>query len=168
MGFDPQIVCKLPYHVAYDLAPIDLELVVPKSFRQVRDVAVEYRVYDVYKTEVAKGSFRLKLEENVEARQAFRFRPPRYGWYTVECHTLTSGQPLLAVGTHLAVTPKYEGMAELREGDSPGGWIDPVSQAFCGLRLMRLHTDQGVETIEKTIPQARQVGLQQAGLAKRI
>ena len=159
LGFDPQIVCKLPHHVAYDLAPVELEFVVPKAFRQVHDVTVQYHVYDVAKTEVAHGSFGLKLTDDVETRQAFRFQPPRYGWYAIECQTLVGDQPLLGVATHLAVTPAYDGLPALREGDSPGGWIDPVKLAFCGLRLMRLHTNQGVETIAKTLPQARQLGL---------
>ena len=159
LGFDPTITTGLPYNVAYDLSPIELELVVPKAFRQIRDVVVDYRVYDVYKSKAARGSFSLKLEDDVEARQTFRFTPPRFGWYTVECHVTTNRQPVLSVGAHLAVTPKVEGLPQLADGDSPGGWIDPVKQAFCGLRLMRLHTTQGEETIEKTLAAAEKLGL---------
>ncbi|MEE8451367.1 MAG: glycosyl hydrolase [Thermoguttaceae bacterium] len=159
LGFDPTITTDLPYNVAYDLTPIELEFVVPKAFRQVRDVVVDYRVYDVYKSEAARGSFSLKLENDVETRQGFPFTPPRFGWYTVECHATTGGHPVLSVGAHLGVTPKVEGLPQLAEGDSPGGWIDPVKQAFCGLRLMRLHTNQGEEAIAKTLAAAEKVGL---------
>ena len=71
LGFDPKI--------AADLSPIELEFVVPKAFRQVRDVVVDYRVYDVYKSEAARGSFSLKLEDDVETRRTFRFKPPQFG-----------------------------------------------------------------------------------------
>jgi hypothetical protein len=160
LGFDPVIKTTLPYQIAYDLSPIALEYVLPRAFRQLREAVVEWHVYDVLKTDVAKDSFPVKLEDDVEVRQSFQFNPPAYGWYTIECLAKTpAGEAILGVGLHLGVTPKFNGLPVLAEGHSPGGWVDPARLAFTGLRLMRLHTQQGADTIEKALAGAEKYGL---------
>ena len=159
-GFDPTLTTQLVENIAYDLSPIELTYTVPAASRRINKAAVEYRVYDVYKTAVATGRFTLKLVDKQEASQTFSFTPPRYGWYEVECHATTAdGRPIRAVGAHVGVTPEFPSMHTLVEGESTHSWIDPAKQAFCGLRLMRLHTGQDIEVIEKTLAQAEKLGL---------
>jgi len=159
LGLDAVVSVKLPYNIAYDLAPIPVEFVLRPATRQVKDLTVEYRVHDVYKAEVAKGSFSLKLEDGAEARQALTFTPPRWGWYTVECLLSDQGGFLMGVGAHVGVTPKFPGMPVLAEGESAGGWVDPPRHGFCGVRSMRVNTGQGADTIEKAIQEAQKYGV---------
>jgi len=114
LGFDPEVLPRLPLHIAYDLSPIDVDVVIEAAFRQVRDVIAEYNVYDVSKSQIASGSFPLALEDGVESRTAFRFAPPRWGWYTIECaFRAKTGERVRAVGAHVGVTPAYDGVPVL-------------------------------------------------------
>ena len=159
LGFDPAVTVDVSNHVTTALAPITCELAVKKAFRKVKEVRAEYRVYDLGKTEVGHGSLALQLEDGVEARQRFPFTPPCWGWYTIECALSTpDGHWLKTVGAHVGFTPPFAGMPDLGTNASPGGAEDPVRQAFCGLRLVRTHTRQKPEHIERLIQLTRQYG----------
>lgn len=159
LGFDPAVTVDVSNHVTTALAPITCELVVKKAFRKVKEVRAEYRVYDLGKTKVGHGSLALQLEDGVEARQRFPFTPPCWGWYTIECALSTpDGHWLKTVGAHVGFTPPFSGMPDLGTNASPGGAEDPVRQAFCGLRLVRTHTRQKPEHIERLIQLTRQYG----------
>ena len=159
IGLDPAVSVKLPYGVAYALAPIHVDFRMKPASRQVKLLTVEYRVHDVHKKEVAGGRFRMKLTDGVEAKHLITFTPPRWGWYTIECRLLDESEFLMAVGAHVGVTPKFPGMPSLAEGESPGGWIDPPRHGFCGLRILRVNTGQGLDAIAKTAEAARKYGL---------
>lgn len=60
---------------------------------------------------------------------------------------------LTTLGEHIGVTPKYEGMVALAEGESKGGWEDVPRQMFVGLSNVRLHpgpqADASLEAAQK-------------------
>ena len=159
LGLDAGVQVKAPYNVVYDLAPVPMEFVVKPATRRVHEIAVSYHIYDAEKHEAGAGQFTLPLTDGQEARHPLDFTPPRWGWYTVECQMAEPhGGELMAVGAHVGVTPKFPGMPVLADGDSPGGWVDPARQGFCGLRLMRINTGQ-MKEIEKTLDQVDKYGL---------
>lgn len=159
LGLDPVVTVDLSNHVTTARAPIPFELTVKKAFRKVKDVRADYHIYDFYKTEVSRGSVALKLEDGVEARQRFSFTPPRWGWYTIECAlSAPDGQWLKTAGAHVGVTPPFAGMPDLGTNAVPGGAEDPERQAFCGLHLVRTHTREKPEHIERLIEWTRQYG----------
>lgn len=144
LGLNLAIETPLPYHVAYDLAPVAADLVVKAGVRRVRQAAVTWNVYDIYKTKIAGGRFDLSLQDPKEVRHTVSFTPPRWGWYMVQFHLAAPGAdgkaaPLAGLAAFLGATPKYPGMPVLAEGDSPGGWEDAPRQAWAGLPNLRVH-----------------------------
>ncbi|HYG75558.1 MAG TPA: glycosyl hydrolase [Planctomycetota bacterium] len=158
LGFKPSIEVKLPYNIAYDFSPVPAEFVVAAANRQISDITVNYTAVDMYRTEIAKGSFELKLQNNVEARQAFSITPPRYGWYTIMCEVVSGGQRLMATGEHFGVTPKFPNMVALAEGQSKSGWDDVARQMFVGLPTIRLHPATTPEKIEGAVAECEKYG----------
>jgi len=159
LGLSAAVETKLPYQIAYELAPIATELIIKPSNRRVHDLGVRWHVYDVFKNEAAAGRFDLKLQDGAEARQAISFTPKKWGWYTVEFALDHEGQFLTGVAGHLGVTPRYPGLPALGEGQSPGGWDDAPRLAFCGLHLMRVHTGKGLDKLEHDVEAAAKYGL---------
>jgi sugar lactone lactonase YvrE len=152
LGLTPSITTSLPYNIAYDLQPVPVEFLVAAANRQVREVDVSYRVQDAFGNAVSQGKFSLPLQNNVEAKQAFSFTPPKLGWYSVSCELSHRGQRLLSIGRHFGVTSKFSGMNTLAAGESPGGWTDAPRQMFVGLVNMRLHAKAGnAEELKKHI-----------------
>jgi hypothetical protein len=159
LGFNPHLEVKLPYSISYEpKKPITCELIVAPANRRLNEVQVNWRVFDVFKTEWSKGTFKVPLKDGVEARQSFTFMPPRYGWFTVQSEVLGNGERLIGIGAHGGVTPRYANMPELKEGDSPGGWEDAPRQMFSGLPLMRLHPDKGMDKFAKDLDLAEKWG----------
>ena len=154
LGLSAAIESKLPYNIAYDLSPVSLELAIKPGNRRVQEIQATYRIHDMYKNEIANGKFDLALQDGVEARHAFTFTPPRFGWYTVSCEIAYQGTPLVSIGAHFGVTPKFPGMPVLAQGESPGNFQDVPRQAFAGLPLMRVHPGQGLDPIEKVLADA--------------
>ena len=143
LGLNVQAKPRLPYHIAYEPGEATVDFVVGKGVRRVRQIAVAWQAVDLHKTRVAHGQFDLALADGVEARRAVRVRLPRFGWYTVEFQVSARGTRLTGIGTHIGVTPRYDGMPTLAEGAAKGGWEDPLRQAFCGLTLLRAHPRPG-------------------------
>jgi len=159
LGLHLAVESDRSYGIAYDFLPAKFELVVKASNRQVRAVDVHWFVHDVWKTEFARGTFRLPLRDGEEARHAVSFSPPRYGWYTVTFAVWEDKRFLMAVGKHLGVTPKFAGLPVLAAGDSPGGWDDAPRQAFAGLPLMRVHVGGGLDKLARDVEQTAKYGL---------
>jgi hypothetical protein len=152
LGLTPSITTSLPYNIAYNLQPVPIEFVVGAANRQVREIDVAYRVQDVFGNQVLQSKFALPLQDNIEAKQAFSFTPPKMGWYTVSCDISHRGQRLLTIGEHFGVTTRFSGMNALAAGESPGGWTDAPRQMFVGLVNMRLHAKGGnAEELKKNI-----------------
>lgn len=140
LGFKPSIKVDAPYNTVYDFAPIELSFAVAAANRQIDNVDVAYRVQDAFGLIVDQGKFDFALENGKEAVRPFKFKPPRYGWYTVTCDCSVDGKKLQSIGEHVGVTPAYAGMkAKLVAGEANGGWDDAPRQMFCGLTNMRLH-----------------------------
>ena len=161
MGFQPSLNTNLPYSIAYDLKPIPIDLQVKAANRQIQECSVRWDAYDMYKTEVGHGQFDLPLQDGTAASQAFEFTPPGFGWYTVSAVISSNNQPLLAIGKHFGVTPKYPGMVSLAVGESVGGWEDVPRQMFAGLTNIRLHTDcspKSLDGLEAQVAQATKYG----------
>lgn len=160
LGLRAEVDVPAPYHVAYDLKPVEFQFVVKPGNRRVKQLAVRYRVFDMVRTEIATGQFDLPLKDGVEARQTLSFTPPRYGWYTIACEMTGGGKRLTAVGAHVGVTPRFEKMPVLAAGESPGGWDDAPRLAFCGHMVMRVHpTEQSLEKLKDTIDRADKYGV---------
>jgi hypothetical protein len=161
LGFTPTLATSLPYAIAYDLAPVHVEFRVGPATRQIRQIAVDWRVQDTLGAVVAKGRFELPLTDREPAQRDFTWTPPRFGWYTVTAEMSHQGQRLRAIGRHFGVTPKYPGMVALAEGESAGGWGDVPRQMFAGLSNIRLHcgrAKQSVEQLEKQVDLAIKYG----------
>lgn len=159
LGLKAGVETKLPYNISHDLAPVLFDFVVKPGNRRVREVTVEYRVYDMYKRLAGDGRFSLPLQEGVEARQPCSFKPSGFGWYTISCELTGQGQRLMGVGAHVGVTPHFAGLPELAAGESPGGWNDAPRQAFTGLKLQRVNTGSGLDKLEKEVEAAAKYGL---------
>ncbi|MGB2819809.1 MAG: NHL repeat-containing protein, partial [Phycisphaerae bacterium] len=160
LGLSVRAVPRLPYHVAYGPGEVVVDFIVDEAVRRVRRIDVAWQARDVYGAPVAQGSFALPLTDGAEARREVRFVAPRLGWYTVEFQVASGATRLIGVGTHVGVTPKYDGMAVLTEGASKGGWEDPLRQAFCGLMLMRTHPRPGqLDKLEDVVVESRKHGV---------
>ena len=133
---------KLPYGIAYDLSPIQIEVAGGSS----------WSIYDLYKNEVAQGT--------VEGGSAtIAFRPPKYGWYAVECGTKAHGSYTSGVAKFIGVTPKFPGMPAPAQGEVRGGWNDEALQAFSGILLDRARTKIGFENAERVVADAKKYGV---------
>jgi hypothetical protein len=159
LGFKPSLQIKLPYSISYEpKTPIQCEFNVAPANRRLREVKVNWRVFDMHKTEWGQGEFSLSLQDGEAAKTSFNFTLPRYGWFTVEAQISANGERLLGLGAHGGVTPRFTNMPVLNEGDSPGGWEDAPRQMFVGLPLMRLHPDKGLEKFDKDLQLAEKWG----------
>ncbi len=139
LGMRPGIYPVLPYSVAYDTQPAGFELVLPEANRMVDNLSVKWVAYDMYKTPVDQGTFDVKMVNGEKSVTRFNVTPPKFGWYTIECQLIHDGDVLTTLGQHLGVTPRYEGMVALADGESKGGWEDVPRQVFSGLSNLRLH-----------------------------
>jgi len=148
----------LPYNIAYDFAPVPVEFIVAPANRLISDITVNYFVYDMYKTEIAKDTFDLKLQNSAEARHAFSVTPPRFGWYTVVSEVIHKGQRLAGVVEHFGVTPKFPSLVALVEGQSKMGWDDISRQMFVGLPTVRLHPALAPEKFEHAVSDCEKMG----------
>ena len=156
-GLHLEIDCKMPFHIAYDQAPITVALVARASVRRLRHVDIHWVVYDVFKKEVASGDFPLPLVDGAEARQEVTFTPPGFGWYAVVFEARQSGNFLTALGEQIGVTPRYTGMVSLNAAESKGGIADPARDAFSGLMLERVNTTGKIERLEHDVEAVRQI-----------
>ena len=156
LGLDPAILTPdLPQRMSCELKPVNLEFAIKPAYRRVKDVSVEYRVYDIFKNELAKDRFDLKLEDGVEAKKSLSFTPPKWGWYTIECQLYQGSTRLMGVGGHLGFTPKFAGLPTLPPVEANGGcWNDIARTAFCGLSLHRINASMPPKDIAAAIQQA--------------
>jgi len=136
---------KLPYGIAYDLAPIQIEMTAKGGPN------LGYRIYDMYKTAVAQG----KLADNV--KQTIAFTPPRFGWYIVECGSEQDGV-IFGAGRFLGATPKYPGMPAPAQGEMRGGWNDEALIGFGGLGLDRTNTRMGFDNADRVLADCKKYG----------
>ena len=132
---------KLASNVAYDLAPIQIEL----------DGGPSYAIYDMWKKPVAKGS--------VSGHQTVTFTPPKYGWYVVECGTEQNGSFTSGIAKFIGVTPKYPNIHNLSPGELRGGWNDEALQAFSGLMMDRTNTRAGLDNANRVLANAVKYGV---------
>jgi len=132
---------KLPYHIAYDLTPIQIDL----------QGGPKYVIYDLWKNPVAQG--------NVRGNKTITFTPPRYGWYVVECGTSGKDHMTSGVAKFIGVTPKYANMHTLVQGEMRGGWNDEALQAFTGLLLDRTNTRMGFDNANRVIADCQKYGV---------
>jgi hypothetical protein len=159
-GLRPEIEVRLPYNVGCELKPVAMDFVMRAGNRRVQDVSVRWTVRDMYRAEAASGSFDLPLVDGAEARHAFSFTPPRWGWYLVSCALSHKDRPLMAVGAHVGLTPPFPGMPVLAAGDSAGGWNDAPRWAFCGHMVMRIHpTPATLEKMAEHLDAAAKYGM---------
>jgi len=160
LGLNAEIVPRLPYHVGCHLEPVTVDFVVKPGVRRVHDVSVAWGIRDVLGAEAAAGRFDLKLVDGQEARRAFTFTPRRWGWYTIEVNIAAAGRRLVGIGAHLGLTPAYPHLPLLKAGQSPGGWEDPLRQAFVGLPLLRVHPRPGqLDKLEKVLADCARHGV---------
>jgi len=160
LGLTLQARPRLACHVGTRLDPVDVDFVVKPGARRVKDISVSWQAVDTYKAPAARGTFDLKLTDGVEARKTIRFTPPRWGWYAVEFQVSSAARPLTGIATFLGLTPEHAGLPVLKEGTSPGGWEDPLRQAFVGLPLMRIHPRPGqLDKLEKVVTDAKSHGV---------
>ena len=148
-----EVTTSVPYHIAYDLGPFPFSVSAKPEKAGLDRATVEYAIYDMYKTEAAKGTFDLELGA-AGARKNLTFKPPRYGWYTIECRFSDKGVALAAIGMHLGVTPKFANMPVMEKGQFDGFWNDNTRAGFCGLLLDRTNTNLGWERIAKVQDEA--------------
>ena len=132
---------KLPYSIAYDLAPIQVDL----------EGGPHYAIYDLWKRPVAQG--------DVSGNQTVTFTPPKFGWYVVECGTYEKDHMTSGVAKFIGVTPKYPNLHTLAQGELRGGWNDEALHAFAGLLLDRTNTRMGWENADRVIADAQKYGV---------
>ena len=149
LGLAPSLTTILPYSIAYDLGPVPVEFRVSPANRQLREIAVDWRVQDMLGAVIAKGRFELPLADGEPAGQDFNWTPPRFGWYTVTAEMSHQGRRLRAIGKHFGVTPRFPGTITLTEGESSGGWADAPRQVFSGLTNIRLHCGHAKESLDQ-------------------
>ena len=157
LGLHLAATCSLPQNASTKLEPTSIDFVVQPGDRQINNLDVSWVVYDLWKHPVAQGRFRFRLKTGSRSQHAVTFTPPKWGWYDVQFAASQGGQPLMGVSTNVGFTPAYPGMP-----DSPGlvkqTWIDPQRQAFCGLPLMRLGVNQGLDVMDQAVDQAAKYG----------
>lgn len=160
LGLNLDIEVKRPYNVAYALEPVQADFVVKAGVRRIGEADVTWHAYDWLKNEAGKGTFHLALKDGEESRQTVAFTPPRFGWYSLQFQVSHKGGRLTGLAAHVGVTPPFEGMPVLEAGQSPGGWEDPLRQAFAGLMLMRVHPDpKNLDKIEAAVEGCHKYGL---------
>jgi len=130
-----EIEINLPYHIAYQLAPIEINL---------KGGPGAYQIYDVYKTLVAEG-------QTTSATETVAFTPPRYGWYLVAFG---------GAAKFIGVTPEFTNMNTLDAGEmTHRGWNNEALQAFSGLMLDRTNTRMGFDNANRVIADCQKYGV---------
>jgi hypothetical protein len=144
-AIDADIDFGLPYSVSYELAPINVKLKLKGETR------AKYHVYDIYKNELGSGD----LDSGTTPELAFEFTPPKYGWYAVTVESDGRG-----VSRFVGVTPEYESVHTLTQGQMKGGWNDSALIAFAGLGLDRTNTrHKGIDGIAETLANSEKYGV---------
>jgi len=143
---------KLPYSIAYTLAPIDIDVTAKGG-----GAGLCYYIYDTFKKELAHGGLKEGMKKSI------KFKPPRYGWYVVECGTYEKDHMTSGTAKFIGVTPKYPNMHTLEPKESPPsqgtGWNDEAMQAFTGLLLDRTNTRMGWDNAERVVADAKKYGV---------
>jgi len=144
LGFAPRLESPLANNIAYEAGkPIEADVVVAPTRRNLQSVNVAFRVFDAEGKLVASGQKPLPLADNQEARLPLSWTPPRFGAYSLVADYKAGADVLSSQAIHFGVTPRFAGMPVLEAGQGSGGWEDAPRQAFTGLSLMRLHPDKG-------------------------
>jgi hypothetical protein len=147
---------KAPYNLAYELAPIEVELGVKNASQH--ELKLSWHVYDMYKNEVAKDEWTAKLDKG-QAIKTVSFTPPRFGWYAVQLQAYARKERLGGWQKHVGVTPRFPGMIELKQGELRTGWNDEALQAFSGLMLDHANTRMGLENAERVLADTAKYGV---------
>jgi hypothetical protein len=156
LGFSPIVQTTLYDDIAYDLSPLSVDFVVQAAYRRLKNVSVQYTVYDVYKRAAGSGSFTLALSDAQEARARVSFTPPAFGWYTLEFQISDgNGQWLMGIGKHVGVTPHFAGMPDMTVDSLDNGDGDAARQRFAGLMLMRSCTYYGLDALNSDVARAQ-------------
>ncbi len=158
LGFRASIQSDLPDHIAYQSGPIAANLVIEAANRRLKNVRIDYRVYDSEKNLVAQNGSALDLQDGTEARLPLNFTAPQFGWYVIEVQISSEGQNLQNLASFFGVTPRYENMIALQTGASAGGWEDTPRQMFAGLPAVRLHPGKGLEKLDADLSSAQKLG----------
>jgi hypothetical protein len=141
-ALDADIDFGLPYNISYELAPVTVKIALKGG------AGANYHVYDFYKNEIASGRFS-------GGGHTFRFAPPKYGWYVVNCESGGRG-----VARFMGVTPKLKGVHTLLPGEMKGVWNDSALIAFAGLGLDRTNTrHRGIDGIAETLARSNKYGV---------
>ena len=139
LGFKADVKSGLPSNVSYEPnKPVPMEFSVAAANRNVSSATANWRAFDAFKNEVAKGTFTLPLENGKAATAAFSWTPPRYGAYLVQVQMTSPDGELGALGEHVGVTPRFANMVSDVSGFK-GGWEDAQRQMWSGLPNMRIH-----------------------------
>ena len=142
LGFAPRLVSPLPFNVTYGPnVPLEADVVVAPSKRNLKGVLVAFRVFDAKGHIVESGQKPLALADGQATRLPLEFSPPRFGSYALVADYKIGADTIASQSIYFGVTPRFANLPELSQ--SPGGWEDAPRQAFTGLRLMRLHPDKG-------------------------
>ena len=159
LGFAPKLKTPLVDNIAYDSGkPIETDVVVAPSKRNLQSVNVAYRVFDTQGQVVDKGEKTLALTDGQEAQASLNWTPPRFGSYSFVADYKAGDDVLKSQAIHFGVTPRYANMPVLEAGQSNGSWEDTARQAFAGLNLVRLHPDKGLDKLDKDLDAAQKAG----------
>jgi hypothetical protein len=159
LGFRAEVKCGLPYNLSYEPGkPVPMEYIVAAANRSVDSITVEWRVFDAFKGEVGKGQFPLALRNGQEARSSFTFTPPRFGAYFVHAQARAAQDGMGAVGEHVGVSPRWQNMPVLQEGESQLSWEDAPRQMWTGLPNMRLHPAKSLDKLYENLKVAEKYG----------
>ena len=163
-GLQVRTTNTLAHNVSYTLnQPINFNFLVKKTSGSVSNLFVSYHVYDVYKTEVASGSFTMALTTNVEVSKALSFTPSKYGWYSVKFelynNSASTANFINGYRTNFGVTPQITGLHTLTSSDTSGGLYELEFTDFCGLKLMRINNKLSFGEIQTFLDKAQQKGM---------
>lgn len=160
VGLDAAVApVDMPYNLAFELKPVEIELVMRPAHRRVNSLHAELAVFDVYRNEVLRQRFDWQLENGAEARRKVRFEPPGWGWYSPQLRLYEGTELLKATGAHLGFTPKFAGMPTLAADESPGGWNDIPRAAAMGLYLHRVNTGMPLKDLVRQVQSAEKYGV---------
>jgi hypothetical protein len=149
IGLDVTFSTALAYNVSYDLSPVTVNVNVAPKIRATDQIYVEYKVYDYLKNEMADGNLTMELENGVAALAPVSFTPAYYSWYSIVFTVYNqskSGELIYQRDYFLGVTKDLPGLAALAQGEADGHFEDVASQAFMGLKSLRINTREAGRT----------------------
>jgi len=160
IGLKTSVSSPLLYDISYEPGtPVTFDFTVAPARRRINNVQMEYQIVDSCKNRISGGKIDIPLVDGNAAKREITFTPSQFGWYAILCTISSDGEILQQIAQNIGVTPRFENMITLKEGEAVGGWVDPARQSFTGLRMMRLATgaDKNAhDALEKQVALAKQ------------